>query len=335
MGHTKNKKVRKNSNRYLKKMKRLKYERKKGKTKKPKTFPIVHKPQERIIAPEVFDLSENSEEVLLFFADLESRASKGKYPIFLNLKSVKKISRETIIYLLSRMTYYRSRNVKYHLALEVEKNSSIEDIIKKSGLLKFLKKHVEEHTYDEDIYSIISGSNKDDYESELVSNKVMEFCYEKSNFTRQNLLFNYSMLVEGTKNAHEHAYKIKDEDNTWWLAVVNSEKSLKFIVMDNGRGIVKTVRKNFLLDMLIPNYEILNDALTTENYRSKTGIASRGNGLKSIYDQLGNHNISTLKVMTNDAYFKDESLIKLKSEFKGTMIIWEIDKNKNANDFIN
>jgi hypothetical protein len=112
---------------------------------------------------------------------------------------------------------------------------------------------------------------------------------------------------------------------------IPEENKVKFCFVDNGRGILKTLRKKFpdkiatLIGGNLGN-SIIKRAFEGE-FGSRTKLSNRGRGLKAIKKGFELGYIKSLKVITNNVFydFENGAVEELKEDFDGTFYFWEID----------
>ncbi|MGL5561317.1 MAG: hypothetical protein ACRDCN_01675, partial [Tannerellaceae bacterium] len=142
----------------------------------------------------------------------------------------------------------------------------------------------------------------------------------------------YECLIEMMRNSCDHAFKDKKEV-TWHLAIyhLENENRVIFSFVDNGRGVLRTLRKGVLkryLKFFDNDADILFEAYD-KGSKSRTGLEWRGKGLPTILENSQNRYICQLKVISNNAYidFENQTKKKLSNQFAGTCYIWEINNS--------
>jgi hypothetical protein len=137
----------------------------------------------------------------------------------------------------------------------------------------------------------------------------------------------YNALAEMMTNTDNHAYEDEDFRN-WYLFAVKVDTGIAFYFFDNGRGIIKTAKKNMLEKAMnytfsLGHQSIMKSVLNGE-YRSATGLTNRNKGLPEINDFLTKDYVSSPMILTDKLFClpQKNKYEKNKYNFKGSLFIW-------------
>jgi len=146
----------------------------------------------------------------------------------------------------------------------------------------------------------------------------------------------YKALLESMANTCYHANPKEIGHETWWLTVYHDKEDnhVSFAFIDTGVGIFKSTKMNDFGAKFASlfggsdNCDILKEIISGRK-RSSTQIPYRGKGLPTIYKGLERNYYSNLKIISNDvkADLSTNEFTKLKKEFRGTFLYWELNTN--------
>ena len=138
-------------------------------------------------------------------------------------------------------------------------------------------------------------------------------------------------MLEICANSVEHG-NVFVQDKNWLVSISFSDDYAKFVLMDTGDGILKTLKRKtreLFADLLSFKSagNVLNDVFN-KKYQSVTGEINRHKGLPNVLSALEHGYISDLEVITNKVYynFSLNYYSNLKNEFKGTAFLWKVNK---------
>ncbi len=285
-------------------------------------------------APEDFSIFSNPEESLSFFSKIESRISFGE-PIYFDMKGIKVLSIDTIMYFLALLKKIKFSKVAYDFKGSVPSDRNCYNLLESSGFFRYVNSGMtkKDLSYTSDVIQIASGQKADD----SIAKEICDFTRSKLNLRRADIKKLYVMIIELMTNTRHWAYDADDKRKfpftDWYVFVkyVIEKKVVRFIFLDTGRGIPFTVkRKGFepareLIGLGPTHTEYINSALKGE-FRSRTGELYRGKGLPTIYSYYTQKYINNLTVISNSGYFAEKKMNDMKKELKGTLFYWELSK---------
>lgn len=290
-------------------------------------------------APENFSMFLNPEKSLTFFSQIENRIGFGS-PVYFDMKNIKILSIDTIMYFLALLKKIKSAKVAYGIKGSVPTNKKCKDLLLSSGFLKYVSagRKVKDLNYASEVVQIVNGQM---VEPE-VAKRICDFAISKLNLKRVEIRELYNMVIELMSNTKQHAYvkqyayrKKQFTVRDWYVFVrfIAAKKSVRFIFLDTGEGIPSTVRrKGFepvreFVGFGPEHTEYIKSALAGE-FRSRTRVPYRGHGLPKIYSYYTQQYINDLTIISNRGYFAEQRHGDIDQALKGTLFYWELSNEK-------
>lgn len=294
-----------------------------------------------ISAPNNFSFIKNPEETIIFINSLEKCYLK-KERVYVDIEKIDYLDYSAVTVLVSVMFSFKARNIKFNGNLP--KNFEPAKMLIDSEFFKFLGKtqtEKMEYTIGKE-NQIFTRANKE-VNSELglvvMEEATMTIWNEKR--TCKGL---QRTLLELMQNTNNHASVNQKGEKHWWLSVNHDKKNKKvsFIFVDYGVGIFESLKNKpednkwygwfeKLKDKLTVggNNEILKMLLEGEMHMTVTGKHFRGKGLPGIKQVLDREQISNLSIISNNvnANMKNNKYLKLKNQFSGTFVAWELNES--------
>ncbi|MBQ6979660.1 MAG: hypothetical protein IJQ07_03350 [Clostridia bacterium] len=286
-----------------------------------------------VFAPENFSIINNPDELSKFFDEIKyyiKNHKDNKVTIYFDLSKIKDVTIDAIMYLLALIKNLQNIGLAKHTFRgNLPQNEIALEKFKESGFLDFVNSRVQKVNANANKITIRTGQSNDS----KVLKEICDFVIEKANCTRKNTKFLYPLMAEMMYNTYEHAYDGKSYTIKNWYIYVECENNLiKTTFLDTGLGIPSTLRKRFK-ETLFGEQEgkLLESALNGE-FRSKTKLAYRNNGLPTIKNYAIKKEILNLHLLSNKAYcFIDDdakiSAKEMKNKIMGTIFYWELDIN--------
>ncbi len=294
-----------------------------------------------ISAPKNFSFLKNPEETIIFINSLE-KCYLNKEQVYVDIEKIDFLDYSAVTVLVSVMFSFKARNIKFNGNLP--KNLELAKMLIDSEFFKFLGKTQTErmeYTIGKE-NQIFTRANKE-VNSELglivMQEATMTIWNQKR--TCKGL---QRTLLELMQNTNNHASVNQKGEKHWWLSVNHDKKNRKvsFIFVDYGVGIFESLKNKpednkwfgwfeKLKDKLLigGNNEILKMLLEGEMHMSVTGKHFRGKGLPGINQVLEREQISNLSIISNNvtADVKNNKYLKLKNQFSGTFVAWELNES--------
>lgn len=314
-----------------------------GRPLRTNRYALVHKEKDQVTisAPQDFSLLNNLDETLSFFTEVDFHIHQ-KHNIYLDLSNVKKLSNDVILYMLSRIEYNRSRSTdKVRIkgnaptderCREIFHNSGFYDYVYATRKKPFLRSDFNVYSIQSD--RIVLGTKADEVASFAKSKIVGD-----SRFSKRAM---YRILIECMGNTTGHAYHVDSNYKKWWLMASYFPESnrINFCFVDNGQGIPNTIRRDFKERVMqitqsiagsksaktfkLGDHKLIESALRGE-FRSRTKLPHRGNGLPAINNIAIQKQVENLIVISKRAFVncsKSESR-ELSGVFQGTLLSWD------------
>lgn len=267
------------------------------------------------IAPAVLSLTKNTAETVNYFSEIinytlnGNSSRKEKKIIHFDLSGITELTIDAIMYLIAII-----HNIKRKMYWEYEfkgnfpKNLNVNKQLVDCGFLKFFSSDYRgiARTKSDNI-TIETGSKSEP----LIAKQICDYVNNVLGTQRVYTRFLYNILIELMTNTKQHAYNNSDKyfSHKWYIFVENVNHSIKFIFLDIGDGIPKTIRKKFTEKFIENMDKIFNKpilSLEDNEYilsaleghkRSQTKLPYRGKGLPKIYQYYIDNNIHNLKIM--------------------------------------
>jgi hypothetical protein len=288
-----------------------------------------------IKAPEQFNLMlDNCELFLEFINDLKLKALNFK-KIEINLSSSINFKHGAIVMLLSVVQEISELGVQIFANRPSIPHEN--DILEKSGFFSFTNTTVSvKNKHTKDIILKTGGAN----DMKLINSEIRKANETTWQIKGRNPAIR-AMVFEMARNSVDHAFKRKQRTK-WHFGLHHNDgnKEVTFSFVDNGKGVISTVKNQKLwksISKLIKsNAEFLK--LAFENgIESRTGVKLRGKGLPAIHECYSDGYIQSLVVITNNVYLDfDKKIFKtLTNNFTGTYYYWKLNKTCNKACFTN
>ena len=278
-------------------------------------------------APANFSFIENTEAVLQYLEELKALFRQRKN-VLINLKDITNLTNDAIVLLLSFV-----KNPKIVNGVTIRgnypKDEKLRKIFVESGV--FNNNNGNE---DEQKNYILTRRNKKaegGIAAELIKRTSKVVFGEEGRCPGV-----YRALMESMANTCYHAKPQQIGEETWWLTVYHDKEDnhVSFAFIDLGVGIFKSSNVSGFREQLSllfgikDNRDVLKEIISGRKL-SSTKIPYRGKGLPTIYKGLERNYYSNLIIISNDvkADLSNDNFVKLKKEFSGTFIYFEINNS--------
>ena len=296
----------------------------------------------KIQAPQIFSLIKNEEEVLGFIRQIRS-CFEHKRKFFVMLSSVKEISNDAILILLSNMIQFKSHRIDFNGDFPINKQAKQK--IESSGFFEYLYDtfKVEEtyqiKTMNSSIYTHAQLAVAPDIADLLIKQASKTIWGEPRRCPGVQRTF-----IELMHNTNNHASTGECKKH-WWLSVTHDKinKKVCFSFIDFGVGIFRSLDEKkpgdrfygwkLIFQKIFPwadsNDKQLKIILDGELHKTVTKDYFRGKGLPGIKEALDSNKISSLVIISNNVYADVSSgdYHLLGNELLGTFVSWEINEN--------
>lgn len=313
----------------------------KSKATTPINFSIASK-KLVVHAPARMSIFEDTNSTLQFFDDITQKikACAIRQTLYFDLSNVEYITPDVVMYLIAIINNTKRLRM---LDISCEGNMPINQqarlVFEDAGFFKFVYSKYSRTISDSSQFrKIENGSTADNQLAGSFCNFVHSCC-NKTYVDTKRL---YPMIIELMTNTHQHAYHSKEDDDTlemytnWYIFAQDIGASVRFVFLDTGSGIPKTVSKR-LREAFKDVFTAKNDAVYLESVlkgdyvRSETGLVHRGKGLPGIYEDCQNEYIKNFKIISGKAKCHVDKAASIVTEsipyaFEGTLFTWDIEK---------
>jgi len=294
------------------------------------------KPKSKKIAtPENFSFIGNTNESLEFFEDVIYYLDNVDH-LIIDMRNTKKMTTEVLLYLISLHKINEKKGKTLNTTIRSPKEEDLIELMLQSGFSNYFRANINTkiHVDKENIFQIKDKETnlKNKVYDEETCREAIEFSlkfYKDAKFSQPKFRHIYNALVEMMQNTDDHAYDEDGELRNWYLFAIKLEKGISFFFFDNGKGVLKTAKKNILEKVVEKanfsyGHESLMQSVLNGDYRSATGLTNRNRGLPEINQSLTEDGIELPIILTNRIYARlnEREYRKLKYNFRGTLFIW-------------
>lgn len=302
------------------------------KTNKTTRFPIILDEGEVstvALLPSNLSLN-NLEESIKFINEVSSSISKDKSitRIFFDLSNIVQIDYVGICLMLSLANRFLGRGISAKGNYPNDFNAR--QFIFDSGFCELVSTNVRRRSkkkMSDNMLYMIGGNSVN---NKKIGDSIKETVFRLTGI-REHYAPLYENMLEICANSVEHG-NVFVQDKNWLVSISFSDDYAKFVLMDTGDGILRTLKRKtreLFADLLSFKSagNVLNDVFN-KKYQSVTGEINRHKGLPNVLSALEHGYISDLEVITNKVYynFSLNYYSNLKNEFKGTAFLWKVNK---------
>lgn len=239
------------------------------------------------VVPSNFSFIENATETIDFFYDIVNEIKKKKFKniFFIDSLNVNSVTVDALIYLIAIM---QNININYEMQYTFKGNlpkmKSAVQIYQESGFMSYVQSKSKRLPVSTNKMQIISGNKNDP----IVTSELCKFAMEKLQKERKEVIPLQKVLIELMSNVYHHAYNKEDiMKNHWYIYAEHYGEFVRFIFLDTGAGIARTVRKNSIekLQRLAKINASDSDLIFSTlqgDFRTETKEKYRGNGLSGV-----------------------------------------------------
>ena len=319
-----------------KSIRRKRYRKKKQKEKELRIEYVrlnrVIKESTLIRVPENFSIKDNTTKTIKFINDLKS-LRKNRRKIYFSMSKVTNIDEGTIALFVSIIKELSIR--KYKICGNKPKDKNAKRILERSGFFEHLNGDIDIENKHSPNTILTEGQSKTNQEvtARIIRDSIKFLTGKENNNQRLQRLF-----IELMANAINHGFK-DSEKARWFLSssreISDSGKICRFAFIDNGQGIIDTLKLKNLFQEIMSFFKKDNQLLISAfkgEIGSRTKLNYRGKGLPTIYEIMNKNIISNLFVLTNKVIldFKSNNFYDIDINHSGTFYYFEL-SNDNLN----
>lgn len=298
-----------------------------------------------LYAPVDFSLITNCDETLSFFEEFNSYSQKVTH-LKINMSKTEAMTTEVLLYIISLHKINKAKNKAPNIFIQTPDSFHLKKLMAVSGLTKYFNAKTSVRINSEDIFKIQDkeSNSKKGIDDAKTCKDAVNFAvkyFDGAKFTDEPFMLMYNALAEMMTNTDNHAYDEDGELRNWYLFGSKLDNgSVAFFFFDNGKGILKTAKKNLIekalskLPFALKHKNIMNSVVNGE-YRSITGLSYRNKGLPEINEFLTSNAVTLPIILTNKVYFKPQeknNYKKTKHNFKGSLFTWILDNQEVENE---
>ena len=231
------------------------------------------------MAPQNFSLINNTEQVLEFFDEVKRLAARGR-SVFVDLAGITDLTPDAVFLLYAVVSDKRFRAP---FAGSSPANPKLNAIVAQSGFYHYVRSGGPKPATSGRVAERRSKRVESETAKELVRHAVNGILGESRPHPAS-----FRTMVEAMNNTRNHARGKASKQETWWAAVYcePSKRRASFTFIDNGVGIFRSVKVEFILKMaqglgLKTNGDIMKELFHRQR-ASSTGLPYRGRGLPKI-----------------------------------------------------
>lgn len=286
-------------------------------------------PRVEFIAPVIFSLTENTEETISFLNDIINEIKNKEYrkTMFIDSSKVEYVTTEALIYLIALMDNTKiNKAMQYTYVGNLPQNESARNVYKESGFMSYVQSKMKMLPKPSNKMQIVQGLKNDPQ----VAKSFSMFVMEKLGKQRQQIAPLQSIFIELMSNVYHHAY---NEDGImerhWYMYAEVMDKCVRFVFVDTGMGIARTVRKKVTEKLAAaigknPKDGALLESAFKGEFRTQTGDEYRGNGLLRVKEKMNDPLFIKFDVISGRGRctLKDRSTeegVLVKSDYKSTI----------------
>jgi len=286
---------------------------------------------------------QNTEQMVSFIGSLAD-CVHNRIPVFVEMKHVNELELNAVTVLLSVMIQFKATNLKFNGDKPLDPRAHA--VLNQSGFFMYLGSEYRVR----DAYDLI-GSTIYTHGKKMVDTEFSQNLIEQAAQTiwgePRRCPGLYRVFVELMQNTNNHASLEGAGEQHYWISLQHfaEQRRVVFTFVDFGVGIfenllnkplghpffgvIAKVKRFFGLS---DNAGVLQKIFEGEVHRTSTKKYYRGKGLPGIFNVFQANKISNLAMITNDVFYNsiDGSYAKLKKNFSGTLITWELNENNES-----
>lgn len=290
--------------------------------------------ESRKTVPSTFSFLDNTCETIDFFNEivLEIKQRKYKNYFFIDSSNVTSVTVDALIYQIAIMQNVRiNYEMKYTFRGNLPQNVQSVTTYQESGFMSYVQSKIKKLPESTNKMQIISGTQNDP----TIASSLCQFVMEKLDKQLIQILNLQKILIELMSNVYHHAYNNDDIMNKhWYIYAEYVNDHVRFVFVDTGAGIARTVRKNFYekIQRFAKTNATDGDLIFSTlmgDFRTKTKEKHRGNGLSGVRSLASSDLFRNFTVISGGGQCiiqEDKNIIKkdFNNTIYGTMYIFDV-----------
>ncbi len=296
-----------------------------------------------LATPVEFSLITNCDETLSFFEDFMIYSDKATH-LKIDMSKTEVMTTEVLLYIISLHKINKAKKRAPAIIIQAPDAHDLRKLMAISGFSKYFKAKTVIKINSEDIFKIQdkSSNTKNRVDDSQTCKEAIDFAlkyFDDAKFTDEPFMQMYNALAEMMTNTDNHAYDEDGELRNWYLFASKIDTGVAFFFFDNGKGIIKTAKKNLMekafekLSFSLKHKNIMDSVLNGE-YRSITGKTYRNKGLPEINEFLTSNDVALPIILTNKVYSMPQeknNYRKTQHNFKGSLFTWILNTKEVEN----
>lgn len=294
-------------------------------------------------SPTNFSIIENPEDTNRFFGNIYYIIKKNRKRdavIFLDFSKVQSATVDALMYLVAvlediKSAYYKTYN--YNVEGDFPLQHDARSLFENSGFLAYVVHPSMEIVPKSKKIQISHGSKIDPG----LAKDVCQYVQNKCNLDKIGTVPLYQVLIELMGNTNQHAYAAKTnvkERKRWYLYAEEEKDCVRFVFLDTGAGIAKTVYKKLAEKVrFVSDSEYLVSALKGD-FRTQTKKKNRSKGLKQISECSKSGILEEVTIIANKGFCRisgennndNYDAKELDCYIKGSLFSWIIKKREGC-----
>ena len=289
-------------------------------------------------APKEFSFVDNTDALVSYLNDCERVLHKNK-KVIIDISKIDTLSTDAIALLVACVNDNGFSGKYGQIRGNAPVKKDLANLFIESGFYRYVEtdnrnlKHIEKT--DE---NLLNKESHIKVQADLAKKACLlgtQYVFKNSN----PLSILYEMLIEAMSNTNNHANKGERGKTKWWLYVYNApDNKTCYSFVDLGVGIfdsmpVAIYKKVARKLNITHNADLVMDLLDGKiKSREKVDQNIRGKGIPQIARNSENDKIGRAYIISNDVKInlKTRSSERLKDNFKGTFLYWELVKPQNS-----
>jgi len=285
--------------------------------------------------PSKFSFLYNPVETIDFYSKMIDEIRHGVYRqyFYVNSKLVEEVTVDALIYLIAIMQNMKvNYERQYTYRGNLPRDPKIALVYQESGFMSYVKSKQKVLPASTNKMKIVSGVKNEP----KITSDLCRFVMDKLGKKREEVLSLQKILIELMSNVYHHAYNLDEiMHEHWYIYAEYIDNYVRFVFVDTGAGIARTVRKNFTekIQRFIGNEATDGDLIYSTlsgDFRTETNESHRGNGLSGVRELAESELFKNFTLISGrgQCTISNENKILIKNDYKnqiyGTIYIFDV-----------